>query len=36
MREVIETCLEELEEGTTAEFVGVQKVIVWCAESHSI
>lgn len=28
IREVIEMCLEELEEDSTTEFVGVQKVVV--------
>jgi predicted RNase H-like HicB family nuclease len=28
IREVIEMCLEELEDETTTEFIGIQKVVV--------
>jgi predicted RNase H-like HicB family nuclease len=28
IREVIEMCLEELEEETTTEFIGIQKVVI--------
>ncbi|MBE9141681.1 type II toxin-antitoxin system HicB family antitoxin [Planktothrix mougeotii] len=28
IREVIEMCLEELEEDSTTEFIGVQKVVI--------
>ena len=28
IREVIELCLEEMEEDTTTEFIGIQKVVV--------
>jgi len=28
IREVIEMCLEEMEEESTTEFIGVQKVVV--------
>ena len=28
IREVIELCLEEIEENTTTEFIGIQKVVI--------
>lgn len=28
IREVIEMCLEEIEEGSTTEFIGIQKVVI--------